>query len=444
MGKKGNPMDEIEQKIINKIDASADRIIAFAEEIYRSAEPGFREFQTARKVADLFKSLHLPTEEKIAVTGVKATLNPGAAHKVSLIGELDGIKCENHPCVNVENQISHACGHNAQLAALVGAAIALSDPEVAMSLGGTVDFLAVPAEEYVEHDVKMQLVRDGKVKYGIGGKSEFIQLGVFDDTDAVITHHVHYFNTPKDVLIGSNSSNGFISKTIRIHGKAAHAGSAPWDGVNALNAAAIGLNALAYQRETFRDSDHVRVHPIMTHGGEVVNAVPSEAVIEMMVRAKTIAAMEDANRKTDRAFKAGALAVGAEIEIEDAPGYLPVIATPASPAMIHVAELLSGEVEIGEVDLAEHNALSTDVGDINHLMPVVNFTTGGFRGGLHQADFEITDKYKAYIIPAKIMALTAYRLLQNNGEEVRKLKEAFHPVLTKEQYFNHLEGKSVQ
>lgn len=435
-------MDEIEQKIVEKIDASADRIIAFAEEIYRTAEPGFREFQTAGKVADLFRSLNLPVEEKIAVTGVKATLNPGAAHKIALLGELDGIKCENHPYATAANKISHACGHNAQLAALVGAAIALSDPEVAASLGGTVDFLAVPAEEYVEHDVRQQLVREGKVKYGNGGKGEFIRLGVFDGIDAVITHHVHYFDTTKDVLIGSNSSNGFVSKTIRIHGKSAHAGSAPWDGINALNAAAIGLNALAYARETFRDSDHVRVHPILTRGGEVVNAVPSEAVIEMMVRAKTIVAIKDANEKTNRAFQAGALAVGAQIDIEDAPGYLPVIAASASPALVHAAQLLCSEVEIGEVDLAEHNALSTDVGDLSHLMPVVNFTTGGFRGGLHQADFEITDQYKAYIIPAKIMALTAYRLLENNGEESKKLKESFQPTLTKEAYFNHLEGKS--
>ena len=437
-------MNEIEQKIIDKIDAHADQIISFAQEIYRSAEPGFREFQTAKKVATLFKSLNLATEENIAVTGVKAVLNPNTSHTVALLGELDGIKCENHPYANPENRISHACGHNAQLAALIGAAIALSDPEIAPHLSGTVNFLAVPAEEYVEHDVKQQLIKEGKVKYCIGGKSEFIQLGIFDGVDAVITHHVHYFATPKDVLIGSNSSNGFVTKTIRIHGKAAHAGSAPWDGVNALNAAAIGLNALAYARETFRDSDHVRVHPILTRGGEVVNTVPDEAVIEMMVRAKTISAIQDANEKTNRAFQAGALAVGAQIDIKDEPGYLPVIAQSAAPALIHAANLLSGEVDVGEVDLMEHNSLSTDVGDLSHLMPVINFTSGGFRGGLHQADFEITDPYKAYIIPAKIMALTACRLLENNGEELKKLGSSFEPVLTKQEYFDYLEGKSFK
>lgn len=437
-------MNDTEQKIIKKIDANADRIISFAQEVYRSGEPGYREFQTAERVAKLFKSLNLPTEGKIAVTGVKAELNSGADCKIALIGELDGIQCENHPYANPANQISHACGHNAQLAALTGAAMALSDPEIASALGGTVDFLAVPAEEYVEYDVKQQLIREGKIKYGIGGKSEFILLDMFEGIDAVITHHVHYFPTPNDVLIGSNSSNGFVTKTIRIHGTAAHAGSAPWDGVNALNAASIGLNALAYARETFRDSDHVRVHPILTRGGEVVNVVPGEAVIEMMVRAKTIGAIKDANEKANRAFQAGALAVGAKIDIEDAPGYLPVIAQKAPLSLARAAELLSGEVRVGEVDLAEHNALSTDVGDLSHLMPVVNFTTGGFRGGLHQADFEITDPYKAYIIPAKIMALTAYALLKNNGEEAKSLKSSFRPILTKQEYFDYLSGKGLK
>jgi metal-dependent amidase/aminoacylase/carboxypeptidase family protein len=104
---------------------------------------------------------------------------------------------------------------------------------------------------------------EGKVRFGITGKSEFVSLGMFDGIDAAITHHVHYYESDKDALIGLNSSSGAISKSVKLIGKAAHAGKAPWDGVNALNAAAIGLNALAYARETFRDSDYVRVHPIM-------------------------------------------------------------------------------------------------------------------------------------------------------------------------------------
>ena len=78
-------------------------------------------------------------------------------------------------------------------------------------------------------------------------------------------------------------------------------------------------------RETFRDKDTVRVHPIMTKGGDLVNVIPNEAVIETLVRANNTEEILDASEKTDRAFLAGAVAVGAQVEIETMPGYLPTI-----------------------------------------------------------------------------------------------------------------------
>jgi amidohydrolase len=340
--------------------------------------------------------------------------------------------------------VAHACGHNAQLAALVGAAAALSDPEISASLGGEAEFLAIPAEEFVVSSVQERLVKEGKARFGSNGKSEFVSLGMFDGVDAAITHHVHYYESDRDVLLGSNSANGYISKAVEITGRAAHAGKAPWDGVNALNAAAIGLNALAYARETFRDCDYVRVHPIMKDGGRVVNVVPERAELEMMVRAKSLSAILDASEKVNRAFRAGALAVGAQIEIKDRPGYLPVLVCSPQAPLTEAASFLVDEAKIEAIDPSNHVALSTDVGDLTHLMPVLNFTSGGYRGGLHQADFEITDPYKAYILPAKMMALTAYKLLENGGAAAKRIKASFRPALTKEAYLDYMEGKTLK
>ena len=77
--------------------------------------------------------------------------------------------------------------------------------------------------------------------------------------------------------------------------------------MNALSAASLGLQALGLNRETFRDEDCVRVHPIITKGGNLVNVIPDEIVIETLVRAKTIEAFTDAAKKTDRSFQAGAV-----------------------------------------------------------------------------------------------------------------------------------------
>src|SRR6185437_5356413 len=120
------------------------------------------------------------------------------------------------------------------------------------------------------------------------------------------------------------SNNGRVGKTARFIGRAAHAGGAPHMGVNALYAAQLALAAINAQRETFRDEDTIRVHPILTHGGSQVNVIPGEARIETYVRGRTLEGIRDANLKVDRALKAGALALGATVEIETLPGYLPL------------------------------------------------------------------------------------------------------------------------
>ena len=102
-------------------------------------------------------------------------------------------------------------------------------------------------------------------------------------------------------------ASGAIGELTSVHhlaaisyGKAAHAAAAPHEGVNALSAATLGMTALGLVRETFRDSDSVRIHTNVTRGGDVVNVVPDHVVIDGMVRASNLAALEDAGKKFDR------------------------------------------------------------------------------------------------------------------------------------------------
>lgn len=430
-------MDAIEGRILTLIEQNKSKIIDFAQDIYRHGESGFEETRTAKKVSEFFSSLGLTPREGLAVTGVRADI--GETADIALIGELDGISCPNHPDVNPSNGIAHACGHHLQLAGLVGAALALSDPEVHASLGGGVALLAVPAEEFVRAEVKKALIEQGKIRYGSGGKAELIASGVFDCIGAVIVHHVHYSPEECDLLIGNNSSNGYLSKVITLRGRAAHAGAAPHEGINALNAATLGLNALGLLRETYRDEDRVRVHSIITKGGSAVNVVPDEVVVETMVRAKSLEAINDAAQKVDRAFRGAAMAIGANAEIKNLPGYLPVLPQPPQPPLLEAAAALGGEFSIKTADPQHHNPLSTDVGDLSHLMPVLGFTTGGFKGALHSADFAVTDVEKAFLLPAKMMALTAYGLLKNRAAALKSISEEYKPPMTKEQYLDYLE-----
>lgn len=435
-------MDAVEARIIKTIDDHREEILSFARDIYTHAELGYKEFQTAKKFADFTGKLGLTVEEGLAITGVKAYLNQEKKENVSLalIGELDALRIPNHKYANPETEAAHCCGHHAQLAGILGAAIALSDPETAAHLDGQVVFFAVPAEEYGEIEFKNQLKAEGKIKYG-GGKCELIRIGAFDDIDLSIAHHTTA-NGSQKISFGKGSNNGFVSKVIKYTGKAAHAAGSPHLGVNALNAASLGLSALAYQRETFQDKDHVRVHPIITKGGNLVNVTPDEVIIETLVRACNNEAILDAANKTDRAFFAGGAAIGATVEIETMPGYLPTIPQETNDELVKAAKTASNgsyEVEIQDNFHAVSGG-STDVGDLQHIQPVYTFHTGGAVGGGHSSEYDITDEELAYIMTAKIFALGAYRFLRDGAKEAKKIVSEYEPRFSKEEYIRFMDS----
>ncbi len=426
-------MDQIEQHICDTIDIHTHDLIAFAEDIYAHAETGYSEYRTAQCVANwLEQRCGLKAQTGLANTGVRAQL--GKSHpSVCLIGELDGIRSPEHPFAVPETGMSHACGHHMQLAALAGAALALSTPEIAAVLGGSAVFFAVPCEEHIPMNRLARLRAQG-IASRCGGKPELLLTGGFDGIDAAITTHAHMVPCDSDFLLGSNSTSGFLSKFIRIRGRASHTAIAPEKGINALDVVTLARSAIGMLRSTLRDADCVRIGEVMQMGSSAVNVVPHEVTVDLQVRAKTWDALLDADKKIDRAYRAAAYAFGAEIEITDDMGYLPVIPEAPCPALVQAAQLLSDQATYEPVDFSVHNAASTDVGDLSHRMPVVNFTFSGFSGTLHGADFCITDKEKAYILPAKLAALTMYRLLKDNAVQARALVQQHQPQMTAEEY----------
>jgi metal-dependent amidase/aminoacylase/carboxypeptidase family protein len=203
-------------------------------------------------------------------------------------------------------------------------------------------------------------------------------------------------------------------------------------GVNALYAAQIALAGINALRETFRDDDTIRVHPILTHGGSQVNVIPGEARLETYVRGRTLEGIRDANQKVDRALRAGALALGAEVEIETLPGYLP-LRTDATMARAfrRNAEALFGA---GECREAGHRAGSTDMGDLSQVIPVLHPYMGGARGTGHAADYEIVDRHLAYVMPARAMAAMAVDLLWDGAVGAKEVAAKAAPGMTRQAY----------
>lgn len=411
------------------IDRRGEELSRIAEDIYHHPELGFKERRTAAIVSGFFDRLGLPYRDGLALTGVKARLEGGqGGPSVAVLGELDSLAVAEHPAADPATGAAHACGHNAQIAMLLGVAAGLVDAGVASQLAGSLVLFAVPAEEYVEIEYREGLARQGAIEF-LGGKPELIRMGEFDDIQlAMMTHTTS--NPDDGALALSDSSNGCIVKLVRYTGKAAHAGGSPHKGVNALNAALIALQAIHAQRETFRDEDTIRVHPIITRGGEVVNVVPADVRLETFVRGRTVEAIEDANRKVDRALKAGALAVGAEVTIETLPGYLPLRNDAALADVFHRnATELAGTDGVKRLG---HRTGSTDMGDVTHLMPAIHPYAGGATGTGHGADYRIADPAAAILRPAKAMAMTVLDLLTAGGAQ--SILDATTPRFTKDEY----------
>lgn len=429
-------IDETGQRILRLIDVHKDQIIAFAEDIAAHPEPGYEEFCTAGKTAEVLKNLGYKVTEHLARTGVKGTKSIKEGPSLTVIGELDAIGCHSHPNANPVTGVAHACGHHAQMAAMIGCAIAMADPDVQKCLAGTVNFLAVPAEEYIDADKRARLKKEG-IEFCCG-KSEMIRTGVFDDTDIALTTHVHMVPVEEDFYLGNPACNGYSAERVTVRGKAAHGAIDPWNGVNALSITTSAIQMMGLMRETFREEDHVRLHNVIRKAGDVINSVPDEAIVETKVRAASLDKICEITDMVNRAYAGSAYAFGGKIEMEKLQGYMPIIPRAADNALIEAADDLG--LNYRTVQKGDFNNACTDVGDLSHLVPVVNFTFKGFEGKLHGADFKITDPEKAYILPAKLLALTVYKLLKNGGQEAKKITKSYTPVFNKESYIQYVKN----
>lgn len=434
----GTTKDELKRRVFEAIDRRAGEIIGIGERIASSAEMGFKEVKTARLVRETLEGLALEPRTGLAMTGVRADARgrAGEGPTFALVGELDGLRVTGHPKADPETGAAHACGHNAQVAGMLGAAMGLSDAKAFEHLAGRVAFFAVPAEEGGDIEWRQAQIQAGKLEFPCG-KQELIRLGHFDDVDLAMMIHTNWrLEDGKAGVPASN--NGRVGKTARFIGRASHAGGAPHMGVNALYAAQVALAGINAVRETFRDEDSIRVHPILTHGGSQVNVIPGAARLEMYVRGKSAEGVADASAKVDRALRAGALALGAQVEIETLPGPMPLLCDPTMAKLFETAARgLVGDEHYRNIP---HRSGSTDMGDLSQIMPILHPYMGGATGAGHSAEFRIVDAQLGYVLPAKALAAMVIDLLADGGTGAREVLRTSKPSMTREGYLAYQRG----
>ena len=416
------------------INGRAAELERVARDILVHPETGFRETRTSKLVADWFAENGLKTQTGIAKTGVIATYDTGRpGPHIAVMGELDALIVPGHTHADHDTSAAHACGHHAQIGSMLTVALGLLDESVKKGLVGRVSFMATPAEEYIELEYRESLREDGEIEF-FGGKQEFIRLGHFDDVDIAMLTHTGGDAAGTFGVGGSN--NGMIGKMVQYIGKAAHAGGSPHLGVNALNAALIGLAAVHAQRETFRDNDTVRIHPIITRGGAAVNSVPADVRIETYVRASSVPAILSASARVDRSLRAGALATGASVRIQTNPGYLPArYDARLIEVYRHNAASLVGDDNVIELG---HRTGCTDVGDVSQIISTIQPTANATSGDSHGIDYLVEDYELAVIKAGKAMGLTVIDLLADNGEKGNQIADSFKPPMTTAEYLTRM------
>lgn len=421
------------KEITKAVEKNRQLILDSERYIWNNPETGYKEIKTSAYMEKIFKDLGYELVIPGDIPGFYTVIDTGRpGPEILIFGELDSLICPTHPECDKETGAVHACGHNAQCAALIGIAAALKEEGILDKFSGKIRLCAVPAEELIEIEYRKELINQGKIKY-YGGKSEFLRRGYFDGVDLAFMVH-----TGIDFMAKS-SAVGCIAKEIIYKGKAAHAGGVPWNGINALYAATQGLSSANALRETFKEKDCIRFHPIITHGGEVVNAIPETVKIESYIRGSNFEGMIDANKRVNRALTGSALSIGANIEINDFPGYAPLV---NNKEMINVAkeasEMIEGAPEFKVLDVI--NTGSTDMGDISSVMPAIHPYVPGIKGTSHGNDFYIGDPELACVLSTKFQMAMLLVLMGNGAEKAKQIVADFKPSFaSKEEYFDYIE-----
>jgi len=279
-----------------RVQADAQEYVGLSQQIWELAEPAMKEFRSARLLADDLRRHGFQVEMGVAGMPTAFVARAGRGRPVvGLLAEYDGLpgmsqKTQAVRAALVEGGVGHGCGHNLLGVAAVAAARSAAATLREHGLPGTVILYGTPAEET-----------------GVG-KVFMARSGLFDEPDVVLNWH------PADTTIASYGTTLAVNSVrFRFRGVSAHAAAAPSKGRSALDAVEITNVAVNFLREHVEED--VRIHYVITDGGQVPNVVPESAEVWYFIRAPRRAQVEVLYERVLRCARAGALATGTELEV---------------------------------------------------------------------------------------------------------------------------------
>ncbi|MBS4190433.1 M20 family metallopeptidase [Bacillus sp. FJAT-49705] len=386
--------------ITKSIELNRDTYIETSQAIHANPEIGNQEYFASKLHISLlikegFEVTTAVAGHETSFYAVKDSGVPGPT--VAFLAEYDALP-----------GLGHACGHNIIGTTSVAAGIALS--ETLAETGGRVIVLGTPAEEGGPNG---------------SAKGSFVKHGFLKAIDAALMIH------PSGKTSLTSETLAVDPLDFHFYGKAAHASGSPEKGINALDAVIQlfnGINALRQQLPS-----DVRIHGIITHGGDAPNIIPDYASARFFIRAETWKRTEEVSAKVQAIAEGAALATGAKVKIERFQNEVKdFVLNSVLDAILH--EELEAVGETVQTEKGRGKG-STDAGNISYVVPTAHphIKIGPDDLIAHSIEFREAAKSslgnEALIKGAKVLANAGYRLLTDT-DLLNRVKEDFERALS--------------
>jgi amidohydrolase len=370
----------VKTDIQRAVDGLAGDLEALSRRIHDHPELGYHEVQACGWLSAFLEGQGLHVERGVGgvPTAFRATVK-GSGH-----GPTIAIMCE----YDALPTIGHACGHNIIATSGAGAGAGLAAVRSKLP-GGQVQVIGTPAEE------------------GGGGKVKLLRAGVFDGVDcAMMIHGFDRTLLHQDLL-------GIVRVDFEYAGRAAHAATDPWTGVNALDACIQTFNAVSMLRQQVRPD--CRIHGIIVNGGAAANIIPEYAKATFYVRAPRIDAMWELHRRVVACAEGAARATGATLTVTQSEMVYEPLKRNGTLLDLFAANMRAAGLVEGEP--VPDRLGSSDVGNVSQVLPTIQPLVAIAPTGMaiHTRDFAdaaVTPlAHAGMLAAAKAMAMTTYDLL---------------------------------
>jgi len=392
-----NNNERLKEQVSREIDILRDEMVRIAQSMFIRPEIGYQEYESSKLLSEFLKGHGFEVTNNVAgmETAFFGTYSQDSeGPTIALLAEYDALP-----------GMGHACGHHLIGTASAGAAVGLS--KVFSQLKGKIAVVGCPAEE-------------GGID-NAGGKVRLVEGGYFDRIDAAMIFH------PMPLTTVGGQTSALIGLELEFKGKAAHAAGNPWDGINALDGVLQTYNAINALRQHLKED--IRIHGIITHGGDAPNIVPEYAVARFFVRSEDNKRLRETVVKVENCARGAALATGTELNIKR---FNHLYETMNSNSVL--AEVLKKNVErVGlRIEGIKKGKGSTDFGNVSGIVPACELAIRLGSGIVpHTKEFlnasNSEEGYNVMILGANVMAMSVIDLLQS-PDLLERAKEEFRAV----------------